>query len=120
MQGKLATSCVNAVELNSRLCPNTMFCPMLLQEITSIVAANASAPQELAALFAPYLYLLQISPEQHVSDFSAGAQTAAGLQASPCFYGVLSQVLAAKRRTAACATPTFVCMHACAVQVLGA
>lgn len=38
-----------------------------------IVAANAAAPRELAALFAPYMFLLQLDPVQHASTFAAGA-----------------------------------------------
>lgn len=43
-----------------------------LQEIAGIVAGNASAPQQLAALFAPYLYLLQLDPVEHANSFAAG------------------------------------------------
>jgi hypothetical protein len=46
-----------------------------LQEIAGIVAANASAPQQLAALFAPYLYLLQLDPVEHANSFAAGMLT---------------------------------------------
>jgi hypothetical protein len=44
-----------------------------LQEIAGIVATNATAPQELAALFAPYLYLLQLDPVEYAISFAAGA-----------------------------------------------
>lgn len=39
------------------------------------MAANASAPQELAALFTPYLDLLQLDPVEHANTFAAGTAT---------------------------------------------
>jgi hypothetical protein len=36
------------------------------------VSANASAPRELAALFVPYMYLLQLDPVEHAATFAAG------------------------------------------------
>jgi len=38
------------------------------------VAANASAPSELAALFAPYIFLLHLNPMEHANAFAAGEQ----------------------------------------------
>lgn len=43
-----------------------------MQEVAAIVSANASAPRELAALFVPYLYLLQLDPVEHAATFAAG------------------------------------------------
>eukprot|EP00882_Tetradesmus_deserticola_P033611 GHRQ01038412.1.p1 GENE.GHRQ01038412.1~~GHRQ01038412.1.p1 ORF type:complete len:151 (+),score=43.89 GHRQ01038412.1:684-1136(+) len=49
------------------------------QEISSIVQANNAAPLQLAALFEPYLYLLQLDPLEHAQRVAAG-----GHVASPC------------------------------------
>lgn len=38
------------------------------------MAANASAPSELAALFEPYIFLLHLNPVEHANAFAAGEQ----------------------------------------------
>ena len=49
-----------------------------MQEITGIVAANSSPPLELAALFMPYTYLLELDPVQHAAAFAAGVRAGVG------------------------------------------
>lgn len=56
-----------------------------LQEVAAIVSANASAPRELAALFVPYMYLLQLDPVEHAATFAAGVV----LFLSPCRVNLL-------------------------------
>lgn len=49
-----------------------------LQEVTGIVAANSSPPLELAALFMPFTYLLELDPVQHAAAFAAGVRVRGG------------------------------------------
>lgn len=49
------------------------------------MSANASAPRELAALFVPYMYLLQLDPVEHAATFAAGVV----LFLSPCRVNLL-------------------------------
>jgi hypothetical protein len=43
-----------------------------LQELLGILQANTSAPQQLAALFEPFLHLLQMDPAGQANSFAAG------------------------------------------------
>jgi hypothetical protein len=43
-----------------------------VQEIAAIIKANASAPQDLAALFQPYMYLLELEPVEYAAAFAEG------------------------------------------------
>lgn len=47
-----------------------------MQEITSIIKANASAPQDLAALLQPYMYLLELDPVEYAAAFAEGVLAA--------------------------------------------
>lgn len=43
-----------------------------MQELLAILEANQAAPQQLAALFKPYMYLLQLDPVEHAHSFAEG------------------------------------------------
>lgn len=46
----------------------------VLQELLAILEANQAAPLKLAALFEPYLYLLQLDPGLHAHSFAEGTR----------------------------------------------
>ena len=45
---------------------------LCMQELLAILDANQAAPLQLAALFEPYLYLLQLNPELYAYSFAEG------------------------------------------------
>eukprot|EP00878_Enallax_costatus_P013463 GHUV01014078.1.p1 GENE.GHUV01014078.1~~GHUV01014078.1.p1 ORF type:complete len:1340 (+),score=424.03 GHUV01014078.1:252-4271(+) len=58
---------ISGTALNENFVQNTV------KELLAILEANQAAPLELAALFEPYLYLLQLNPELYAYSFAEGA-----------------------------------------------
>ncbi|KAF6266164.1 dynein heavy chain 9 [Scenedesmus sp. NREL 46B-D3] len=71
-----ASTNVALLASNPTVIPSTGLAEELVQhtaqEVLGIVQANSAAPLQLAALFEPYLYLLQLDPAEHAQSFAAG------------------------------------------------
>eukprot|EP00775_Hariotina_reticulata_P006670 gene6670-6894_t len=72
-----SASSVGALAHSSSVIPVADLSEDLIQdavtELLSIMQANTSAPQQLAALFEPFLYLLQLDPAGQANTFAVGA-----------------------------------------------
>lgn len=60
------------------------------QELRDILCANTSAPQQLAGLFEPFLFLLQLDPAAHAAAFAESERTRQGWRCSCCSCGLVA------------------------------